>query len=130
MTKRRNDEGRGEPIALSRSECAVLPLVLKGQWYDMIERGEKREEYRAVTTYWRVRLHNWDRGWTAQGAPVVEFRRGYAKDAPRMAFWCLGMETASGMLSYAYSEEQWHPEWGEPTEPHFVIALGGRVELR
>lgn len=31
---------------LKRSECAILPLVLKGKWYDMIASGEKREEYR------------------------------------------------------------------------------------
>jgi hypothetical protein len=28
---------------LKRSHCAVLPLVLKGEWYDMIASGEKRE---------------------------------------------------------------------------------------
>ena len=28
---------------LKRSECAILPLVLKRRWYDMIDRGEKRE---------------------------------------------------------------------------------------
>lgn len=37
---------------LKRSECAVLTLVLKGKWYDMIEGGEKREEYRDSTPYW------------------------------------------------------------------------------
>lgn len=38
-------------IEIERSRCAVLPLVLKGKWFDMIARGEKREEYRAVTDY-------------------------------------------------------------------------------
>ena len=37
-------------IELKRSSCAILPLVLKGKWFDMIERGEKREEYRMATT--------------------------------------------------------------------------------
>ena len=70
-------------MKLKRSECAVLSLVLKGKWYDMIERGEKREEYRDDKVYWAIRLVNWD----DDGRKcVVEFRRGYGHDAPRMAF--------------------------------------------
>jgi hypothetical protein len=34
---------------LKRSECAILPLVLKGKWYDMIASGEKREEFDSFT---------------------------------------------------------------------------------
>lgn len=30
---------------LKRSQCSILPLVLRGKWYDMIAAGEKREEY-------------------------------------------------------------------------------------
>lgn len=112
---------------LMRSECAVLPLVLKGRWYDMIASGEKREEYRAATGYWAKRLWRWDH--RPEPTPVVEFRLGYAKDAPRMAFWCFGCSTASGMMSFAFVDTQRHPEWGEPSTPHFVIRLGGRVEL-
>ena len=110
-------------IDLARSRCSILSLVLKGKWFDMIASGEKREEYRLSTPYWRKRLHNWDR----------KFRRGYAKDAPRMAFWCRGIETVSGLMPYAYlkhpADRCVHPEWGEPDEPHFFIELGGRVRL-
>ena len=34
----------------------ILDLVLKGQWYDMIESGEKPEEYRDKKPYWIKRL--------------------------------------------------------------------------
>ena len=112
---------------LKRSECAVLSLVLKGKWYDMIASGEKREEYRAATGYWARRLWKWDH--RPEPVHVVEFRLGYAKDAPRMAFWCLGCPTASGLLSFAFVDTRIHPEWGEPSSPHFVIRLGERVEL-
>ena len=118
---------------IKREKCAILSLVLKGKWYDMIEHGGKREEYRDATKYWRIRLHNWDKRFTAHNTPVVEFRRGYAHDAPRMAFWCLGVETVSGMMPYAYvdaaSDKPRHPEWGEPEKPHFFVELGGRVTL-
>ena len=122
-----------EVTELPRSRCSILPLVLKGKWYDMIASGEKREEYRLPTLYWRKRLHNWNVRFTESTTPVVEFRRGYAKDAPRMAFWCLGIETVNGLMPYAYVEHPadrcLHPEWGEPDEPHYFIELGGRVEL-
>lgn len=103
---------------LMRSECAVLPLVLKGKWYDMIASGEKREEYRDATPYWAVRLKNWD----DDGREcVVEFRRGYAHDAPRMAFMSTWYWHWAGMAR--------HKEWGEPDSQHYVIALGPRVKL-
>lgn len=120
-------------IKLDRRRCSILPLVLKGKWFDMIASGEKREEYRLPTLYWRKRLHNWDRKFNAEITPVVEFRLGYARRAPRMAFWCVGIETVRGLMPYAYvdttSLKHLHPEWGEPVEPHFYISLGGRVEL-
>lgn len=110
---------------LKRSECAVLPLVLIGKWFDMIARGEKREEYRACTEYWRKRIWNWEdkaKGPSPEACKtlVVEFRRGYASNAPRMAF--------SAHIR-AWRREPNHPEWGEPYEPHYVIALDERVEL-
>lgn len=118
-------------IQLRRECCAVLPLVLKGKWYDMIACGEKREEYRAATDYWLKRLAKWDL--SLSPTPVVEFRLGYAKDAPRMSFWVFGQNTASGMKTYAYVDQgvdkTRRPEWGEPDEPHFVIRLGGPIEL-
>lgn len=114
---------------LKRSACAVLPLVLKGTWYDMIERGEKREEYRDPSEYWRRRLCSWNRRSTPHVPPVVEFRRGYAKDAPRMAFWCLTSSIAPHALYYGFMARREHPEWGEPSTPHFVIRLGDRVAL-
>ena len=118
---------------IKRERCSILSLVLKGKWYDMIEHGGKREEYRAFTKYWLIRFHNWDMKFTPYNTPVVEFRRGYRPNAPRMAFWCLGIERGNGMGPYAYvdqsSDKPRHPEWGEPSTPHLFIKLGGRVNL-
>ncbi len=102
--------------SLRRSECAVLPLVLKGEWYDMIERGEKKEEYRDITEYWLKRVERWMR----RPCWVVELRRGYARNAARMAF-------AAHLRPWRREPE--HPEWGEPETRHYVIALDERVEL-
>ena len=34
----------------------VLHLILTYHWYDMIDSGEKKEEYREITPYWLRRL--------------------------------------------------------------------------
>ena len=41
---------------LKRSECAILPLVLKKKWYDLIAFGEKQEKYREAKPYWNKRI--------------------------------------------------------------------------
>ena len=114
-------------IELRRSECSILPLVLKRRWFDMIKVCSKHQEYRDYSDYWARRLFNWDR---KDGIPVVEFRLGYSSNAPRMAFWCFGLNTTGGMRCYAYDTCCTHPEWGEPRTPHFVIQLGGPVTLK
>lgn len=117
-------------VTYLRRKCAILPLVLKGKWYDMIAAGEKREEYRDATSYWAKRLWNWNTLFTEATIPVVEFRRGYASDAPRMAYWVFGQPCSCGMLPFAYVENRClHPEWGEPTTAHFFIRLGGPVTM-
>lgn len=104
---------------LKRSECSVLPLVLKRRWFEMIQSGKKREEYRADTDYWWTRIENWSK----RGPRVVEFRLGYQRNAPRMAF------TAGPVFTPEDKPEFQYPEWGQPDTPHFVITLDERVEL-
>ncbi len=115
-------------IRLLQRECAVLPLVLKRRWFDMIAAGEKKEEYRSFSAYWDVRLKNWDCKVSPYIAPVVEFRCGYSSAAPRMAFWVYGFPVAM-MMPYELRYGARHPEWGEPEERHFVISLGGPVKI-
>lgn len=107
---------------LDRRDCRILPLVLAGKWYWMIDRGEKTEEYRDRTRYWETRIRKW---WRMRfGTPhkmIVEFRFAYGTNAPRMAFEVVSVGSASGFAK--------HPEWGEPTAPHYVIVLGERVAL-
>lgn len=103
---------------LKRSECAILPLVLKGKWYDMIESGKKLEEYRDCKPYWNRRINNW--WYYKHGVRVVEFRLGYKKDTPKM--WFEASEVFFRQAGRTYT-------WGEPTGPHFAIALGERVEI-
>lgn len=106
-------------IQLKRSECAVLPLVLKGKWYDMIACGEKREEYRDFKPFWNKRLEKWrTRNPGDTRKRVVAFSRGYRKADMFLVAIGLCMTDTSGC-----------PKWGEPDTPHWVISLGRRVEL-
>ena len=117
---------------LKRSECAILPLVLKSKWYDMIASGEKKEEYREFKQHWMTRIINWRESFFVnyKDFMVIEFRLGYQKDAPRMAFECeeVWSPDRCGLWHHG-SRDVFHPEWGEPANAHFVIRLGGRVEL-
>ena len=108
---------------LKREECTVLPLVLKGKWFDMVALGRKKEEYRERSMYWRIRVVNLLAKAECEGLKmVVEFRRGYMKRAPRTAF-LLDEILVRGVNRFL------HPDWGEPQGDHFVLRLGERVML-
>lgn len=102
----------------------TLHLVLKHKWYDLIESGEKKEEYRAVTQYWMRRLIE-DVDEVEEGDACcrvcyadynhVCFHRGYTSTT--MTFIVKSIEVGEGK-----------PEWGAPTDRHvFIIKLGERV---
>ena len=61
---------------LKRSECAVLTLVLKRKWYDMIASCEKREEYRDYTLYWRKRIGKWENTNSCKHPKFYQMRAG------------------------------------------------------
>lgn len=121
-----------------KSECAVLHLVLKHKWFDMIERGEKREEYRDLDKWHGRIIRLFIRAGAANATSnayleriVVAFHRGYRK--PSLFFKLAlphGIATTSFLASIPLSRPRClHPEWGEPETPHFVIRLGERVVL-
>lgn len=85
----------------------TLHLILKGKWYDMIDRGEKKEEYRELTPYWMKRI--------GSEHTHVCFHKGYTD---------MTMTFAIEGKSYGYG----NPDWGAPTDrPVFIIKLGERL---
>lgn len=92
------------------NDMIILNLVLKGKWYDMIERGAKLEEYREIKPYWDSRLFS--RPYT-----YVRFRRGYTKKS--MTYTIPG-EIRKGFGSVC---------WGAPLNKQvYIIPIGTRVE--
>lgn len=106
-----------------------LKLVLKRQWYEMIEAGKKLEEYREATPFWGKRLTDLMNGHLLFShrngyVPIpfkhfesVTFYLGYAKDRPSMTFEIKDMTYDEG-----------YPQWGaEPGKKYFIIKLGKRL---
>lgn len=110
---------------LKRSECAILPLVLKKKWYDLIVSGEKQEEYREAKPYWNKRINKWRSNQSGSWDDleknkklVIGFSCGYKK--PDMFF------LAHRIVLEEYST---HPEWGEPESEHWILGLREQVEI-
>lgn len=115
----------------------ILDMPLCKEYYEMIERGEKPEEYREKKAYWIVRLYEWRGGKriTMATARVIEsegidvfsryivpkhydavrFSFGYTKR--RMMFERKGITIGQG-----------RSEWGAPDHETFIIKLGGRIQ--
>ena len=66
------------------SKSAILHLNLHRKWFAAIVAKTKRTEYRRRTPYWKTRLEN-------RKYDVIQFRNGYATDAPEMQVEFLGM---------------------------------------
>ena len=94
---------------------SALKLVLKKKWYDLIESGEKKEEYRKITPYWDRRI------FTSKGQAKhdqVIFYYGYAKNRPSMSFRIKSVSIGQG-------NHDWGAELGKE---YIVIELGQRME--
>lgn len=100
-------------------ENKTLHLVLKKRWWDMIESGEKKEEYRTISEYWTKRLV--DRQYLRSDAmntykPYKEvcFHLGYTNIT--MKFEILSINRGHGI-----------EEWGSGNKEVFIISLGKRI---
>lgn len=86
----------------------TLHLILKAQWYNMIEQGIKKEEYREDKDYWKKRLCRYD-------YDAVCFHYGYTSRT--MTFEIENLRFGTG-----------NPEWGaKEGKRYFVIKLGERL---
>lgn len=85
----------------------------------MIASGEKKEEYRELKPYWEKRLYHalYPAVLQFREYDAVEFRNGYAKNAPTMLVECLKIDGGIG-----------NPAWGAPEHPVFIIKLGKVIE--
>lgn len=109
----------------------VLDLPLKKEWYEMIESGIKKEEYREIKSYWIKRLcytkGNCDWGGYCKLSNCsirkgrqsdythIRFRYGYTKRT--MLFELKGITIGKGKT-----------EWGAPEDKEvFILKLGDKI---
>ena len=124
-------------VEVVRMHCLTLPLVLKREWYDLIDSGFKRVEFRRAD-YWLPRASKWAAKCQRENLlPVIEFRHGYRPDARRMAFACgCYLFKNSGLVCSAEpfvfkpkGAPVLLPELGETDIDRVVFLLGERVRL-
>lgn len=94
-------------------ENSDLILTLKKQWFDMILKGIKTEEYREMKPYWEKRFDNYfgrhydfskevpSIVWNTQ-KKIIVFRNGYGKNVPEFSAEC--------SISEGYGREAWGAE--------------------
>ena len=111
-------------------EQRILSLVLKKQWFDMIAKGIKKEEYRDIKTYYVSRfICDYDFVEEETGNIVtygrfkdydlVRFYLGYAKNRPSMDVEFKEIVQGKGKA-----------EWGaNPNKEYFVIRLGKVLQV-
>lgn len=112
-------KNRTKNTKASASEVNVmLTLPIKRKWFDMICRGEKREEYREPTDYWKERLFR-ARGRASENEipdPFhlkifpIQIRAGYRQDSPTA---CLMVTIQFGKYGV--------PEWGADPDKEYII---------
>lgn len=103
---------------------AILNLTIKGRWFDMIARGEKREEYRDCQHPQASRAYLWamnNRDWSLC-RPVAILRNGYRMDSRALVVEVVGSDLRG-------LDEERHPEWGEPRACHIAIKLGDVLKV-
>lgn len=112
----------------------ILDLSLKWEWYDMIERGEKTEEYREIKDYYLKRLV-----YRSEDMPPLEVK--YMKKSNMLLFartynavrFHRGQGGKQTML-FEYKGFKigiGNPLWGAPENKEvFIIKLGKRIDKK
>lgn len=115
----------------------TLNLVLKGKWYDMIDSGEKTEEYREIKPYWEKRLLDYNaikrdyemlvlrRFVFGKGVDTLEYPRGFTHVRFHRGYTKITMIFEIDSITFGKGKEEWG---AEPGKVYFVIKLKRRSE--
>ena len=98
----------------------MLTLPIKRKWFDMILSGEKTEEYRERTEYYRKRLANLfsTESRVATDKRKIAFRNGYNHTSPTFVAVCT-WDIGTG-------KEEWGAEKGKEYNRIHIIAITER----
>lgn len=100
-----------------------LTLNLKKKWFDMIQSGEKTEEYRELNSYWGTRINNMIR--ESGRNTLMGFSNAYLCDE---LVFCLGYPRKDDHSKRIVVKNarvrigEGKPQWGaKPGETYFII---------
>lgn len=114
----------------------VIHLFLKHKWYDMIERGEKKEEYREIKPYWIGRIFKEAMSFPKGIEPHdFFFRNGKYHGIFRSKVRLVVFHRAYTDTTMEYKVDgiavgKPNPEWCESEDKYkevFIIKLGKRI---
>ena len=77
------------------AERRILHLNLVREFFDQIAKGEKQEEYRDRTDYWKTRLEG-------REYDIIRFRNGYGLGVPEMDVEWKGVEKVVQQTAVRY----------------------------
>ena len=109
----------------------MLILPIKKQWFDMIVKGEKGEEYREIKPYYRARFKNIglldSDGFASGHYSIIGLRNGYSKKDP--------MLVVTVILDIGEGKTEWGAKDGEiyyilKVIEHHVIIVNGELYYR
>ena len=130
----------------NKMEQKVLNLPLKKKWYDMIESGEKKEEYREIKPYWCNRLLYYiplgvKEYWKDVLEKAFELEKKHSFLSIEELLKDYGTRYYSHVkFTYGYTKKsmmfeidsisigEGNKEWGGFDKKCFIIKLGNRIE--
>lgn len=87
----------------------MITLPIKKQWFDLIDNGIKKEEYREITPRYKAMFNN---ALDENGCFWCRLRNGYSSASPTLEVYV--------HLSVGYG----HTEWGAiPNKYYFVLTI-------
>ncbi len=98
------------------ANSTTLHLNLEQNWFDMIASGEKKEEYRELTDYWRQRISNLING---DGYKTITFSNGYSKNRRQMIVLVKNVRIGYGVKKWGANGRQYIIELANILEKNF-----------
>ncbi len=82
----------------------MLTLAIKKEWYDMIDKGKKQEEYRDITPYYNSRFERFEG--TEQ---EIRLRNGYTSSSPML------------QITAYITKGTGNPDWGADEDKEYWV---------
>lgn len=121
---------------LKTEDIKILHLNLKKKWFDLIDKGIKKEEYREIKPYWEKRLIDYKAlKYNYQAIALKRYMLGISTDVCK----AFPKGYTHVMIRYGYTKQFiiftigeikfgiGNPDWGAPSDSVFIITFDKRL---